>query len=68
MDVSFDEDASRIQQRHAAENFAFMRKLALGLLRQHSAKLSIAKKRKAAALNPDFLAATLMGPANVAKV
>jgi predicted transposase YbfD/YdcC len=68
LDVSFDEDASRIQQRHAAENFAFMRKLALCLLKQHPAKLSIAKKRKAAALDPDFLAATLMGAAKAAKV
>lgn len=68
LDVSFEEDACRIQQRHAAENFAFMRKLALCLLKQHPAKLSIAKKRKAAALDPDFLAATLMGAAKPVKV
>jgi predicted transposase YbfD/YdcC len=68
LDVSFDEDASRIQQRNAAENFAFMRKLALCLLKQHSAKMSIARKRKAAALDTDFLAATLMGGAKAAKV
>jgi len=68
LDVSFDEDASRIQQRHAAENFAFMRKLALCLLKQHPAKMSMARKRKAAALDPDFLAATLMGAANAAKL
>jgi predicted transposase YbfD/YdcC len=68
LDVSFDEDASRIQQRNAAENFAFMRKLALCLLKQHSAKLSMARKRKAAAWDPDFLAATLMGAAKAAKV
>src|SRR5262245_28778778 len=61
LDVSFSEDASRIQQRHAAENFALMRKLALGLLKQHSAKMSVARKRKAAALEPAFLAATMMG-------
>ena len=68
LDVSFDEDASRIQQRHAAENFAFMRKLALCLLKQHPAKTSIARKRKAAALDPDFLAATLMGAAKAEEV
>jgi predicted transposase YbfD/YdcC len=68
LDVSFDEDASRIQKRHAAENFAFMRKLALCLLKQHSAKMSMARKRKAAALDPDFLATTLMGAAKAAKV
>jgi predicted transposase YbfD/YdcC len=68
LDVSFGEDASRIQDRNAAENFALLRKLALGLLKQHSAKMSIARKRKAAALDPDFLAATLTGAAKVAKV
>jgi predicted transposase YbfD/YdcC len=68
LDVSFDEDASRIHQRHAAENFAFMRKLALSLLKQHSMKMSMARKRKAAALDPDFLAATLMGAAKIAKI
>jgi predicted transposase YbfD/YdcC len=68
LDVSFDEDASRIQQRHAAENFAFLRRLALCLLKQHPAKMSIARKRKAAALDADFLAATLMGAEKADKV
>jgi predicted transposase YbfD/YdcC len=68
LDVSFAEDASRIQQRHAAENFALMRKLALGLLKQHAAKMSVARKRKAAALDPDFLAASMMGVAKAARI
>src|SRR5262249_11221690 len=68
LDVSFDEDACRIQQRHAAENFALMRKLALGLLKQHAAKMSIARKRKAAALDPAFLAATVMGAEKAARI
>jgi predicted transposase YbfD/YdcC len=68
LDVSFDEDASRIQDRNAAENFALLRKLALGLLKQNSAKLSIARKRKAAALNPAFLAESLKGAEKVEKV
>jgi predicted transposase YbfD/YdcC len=68
LDVSFDEDASRIQDRNAAENFALLRKLALGVLKQNPAKLSIARKRKGAALNPDFLAESLTGAAKVEKV
>jgi predicted transposase YbfD/YdcC len=68
LDISFREDASRIQDRNSAENFALLRKLALGLLKRNSAKLSLARKRKAAALNADFLAATLTGAAKVAKV
>jgi predicted transposase YbfD/YdcC len=68
LDISFGEDASRIQDRNTAENFAVLRKLALGLLKQNPAKLSMARKRKAAALNPDFLAESLTGAAKVAKV
>jgi hypothetical protein len=36
-------------------------KLALCLLKQSPAKMSMAGKRKAAALDPEFLATTLMG-------
>jgi predicted transposase YbfD/YdcC len=61
LDVSFHEDASRIENRHGAANFALLRKLALNLLKQHPKKDSIARKRKTAALNPDFLAQTLAG-------
>lgn len=68
LDVSFGEDASQIHHPNAAENFAVLRKVALGLLKQHSAKMSIARKRKAAALNPDFLAETLTGAAKAQKV
>lgn len=59
LDVSFREDASRIQNRNGAENFAWMRKMALCLLTQQPSKRSMAKKRKIAALNPDFLEETL---------
>ena len=55
------QDASRIENRHGASNFALLRKMALGLLKQHPRKDSIARKRKAAALDPDFLAEILAG-------
>ena len=59
LDVSFSEDASRIRKRHAAENFALLRKLALVLLKQHPEPISIARKRLSAALDPAFLEAVL---------
>jgi predicted transposase YbfD/YdcC len=55
MDINFDEDSSRISQRHAAENFAVLRRIALSLLKQHPAKMSIACKRVAAAADSEFL-------------
>jgi predicted transposase YbfD/YdcC len=61
LDVSFREDESRIENRHGAANFALLRKMALALLKQHPAKESIARKRKAAALDTGFLTETLAG-------
>jgi predicted transposase YbfD/YdcC len=55
MDISFREDSSRVSKRHGAENLALLRRLALGLLKRHPAKKSIACKRLAAALDTDFL-------------
>jgi len=55
LDVSFREDDSRVENPHGATNLAMMRKLALGLLKQHPRKDSIARKRKAAALDAEFL-------------
>ena len=61
LDISFREDESRIENRYGAANFALLRKMALCLLKRHPRKDSIARKRKAAALDPDFLAETLAG-------
>jgi len=68
LDVSFHEDASHIENRHGAANFALFRKLALALLKQHPRKDSIARKRKTAALDPEFLAETLAGATKLEKV
>jgi predicted transposase YbfD/YdcC len=68
LDVHLGEDNSRIQERNAARNFASMRKAALCVLRQHPAKRSIPRKRKAAAQNTDFLAEILTGAGKEAKV
>ena len=68
LDVSFKEDANRVENRHGAANLALMRKLALGLLKQHPRKDSIARKRKAAALDSVILAEVLAGANNLDKV
>jgi predicted transposase YbfD/YdcC len=67
LDLSFGEDDSRIQERHAAANFALLRKMALCLLKHNPSKDSIARKRKAAALNPAFLAEILAGAKKLEK-
>jgi predicted transposase YbfD/YdcC len=55
LDITFGEDQNRYQRRHGVENLALLRKLTLTLLKAHPAKLSMAKKRYAASLDPDFL-------------
>ena len=55
LDVTFDEDNNRVSRRNGAENLALLRRLTLCLLKANPEKLSIAKKRFAAALDPDFL-------------
>jgi predicted transposase YbfD/YdcC len=61
LDVTFGEDRNRVTRRNGAENLALLRRLTLSLLQAHPAKLSIAKKRFAAALNPAFLDEILRG-------
>jgi predicted transposase YbfD/YdcC len=68
LDVSFGEDASRIENRGGAANFALLRKLALALLKRHPRTDSIARKRKAAALDLVFLAETFAGAASIGNI
>lgn len=68
LDVSFGEDSSRIQEPHAAENFGVLRKNALSLLKRNAAKKSIARKRKAAALDTAFLEEILVGANKAVKI
>jgi predicted transposase YbfD/YdcC len=67
LDVTFAEDRNRVRRRHGAENLALIRRLSLSLLKAHPDKLSIAKKRFAAALDPSFLEEILRGDSILGK-
>jgi predicted transposase YbfD/YdcC len=67
MDLSFGEDANRVQHRNGAENLALVRRMALGLLKRHASKESIACKRLAAALDTDYLEEILLAGNNLGK-
>jgi predicted transposase YbfD/YdcC len=68
LDVTFAEDGNRVQRRHGAENLALVRRLALGLLKQHPAKVSMPCKRLMAALDTDFLEEILRVGCNLEKL
>lgn len=62
LDMSFDEDASRIRKGHAAENFSRLRRIALNLLqRETRRKVGIKTKRLIAGWDHDYLLALLTG-------
>jgi predicted transposase YbfD/YdcC len=56
LDVSFQEDASRLREGHAPENLALVRRLAASLLqKEKTAKQGVAGKRKKAGWDDDYL-------------
>jgi predicted transposase YbfD/YdcC len=55
LDVSFDEDHSRMRTDHSAENMALLRRLALSLLKQHGGEGSVRGKRKQSGWNNHML-------------
>jgi predicted transposase YbfD/YdcC len=59
LDVTFREDDSRLRQRHAAENIAWLRRFAISLLKQQTDKQSIAMRRRIAGWNTDYLSQVL---------
>ena len=56
LDVTFNEDHSRIRQGNSPENFTLLRRMAIGLLNQEtSSKRSLRQKIKLAAMNCDYM-------------
>jgi len=55
LDVSYREDESRIREEALRENFAWINRFTLSLLKQHPDRASIAMKRRSCGWNEDFL-------------
>jgi predicted transposase YbfD/YdcC len=63
LDVTFREDESRIRDKHVRENFAWLNRFILSLLKQHPGRDSIAMKRRACGWNENFMLEVLGGAA-----
>ena len=61
LDMTFREDDSRLRGRLIRENFAWLNRLALSLLKQHPSQDSIAMKRRLCGWDEDFLMEVLTG-------
>ena len=61
LDVTYREDESRIRDKHLRENFAWLNRLTLSLLKQHPEKDSVAMKRRACGWNDDYMLQVLTG-------
>lgn len=61
LDVTYREDESRIRDECLRENFAWLNRLTLSLLKQHPDKDSVAMKRRACGWNEDYMLQVLTG-------
>lgn len=62
LDVTFDEDHSRVRKGHGAENLSLLRKLALNLVKKEkTSKRSMNGKRLKCSWDPAYLLKTLSG-------
>jgi predicted transposase YbfD/YdcC len=61
LDMTFNEDQSRLRAGHGAKNMAVIRHFALNLVRQANDKRSIKRRRKRASWDPKYLL-EILGP------
>ncbi len=61
LDMTYREDESRVRNRTFAENLSWLRRMTLGLIKQHPGKQSNIMKRRMAGWSPDFLMQVLTG-------
>jgi predicted transposase YbfD/YdcC len=61
LDVTYREDESRIRDARMRENFAWLNRFTLSLLKQHPCKDSVAMKRRGCGWDFDFMTEVLAG-------
>jgi predicted transposase YbfD/YdcC len=61
LDLTYREDESRVRNRTFAENLSWLRRLTLGLIKQHPGKQSHIMKRRMSGWSPDFMMQVLTG-------
>jgi predicted transposase YbfD/YdcC len=61
LDMTFREDESRLRERHLRENFAWLNRFALSLLKQHPGRQSVVMKRRSCGWSDTFLMEVVTG-------
>ena len=61
LDVTYREDESRIREKHLRENFAWLNRFTLSLLKQHPGRDSLVMKRRCCGWSEQFLLEVVMG-------
>lgn len=61
LDVTYREDESRIRERRLRENFAWLNRMTLTLLKQHPGRQSVAMKRRRCGWSEGFLMEVITG-------
>jgi predicted transposase YbfD/YdcC len=61
LDFTFREDESRIREKNLRENFAWLNRFLLSLLKQHPGKDSVVMRRRGCGWNENFLLQVLTG-------
>jgi hypothetical protein len=59
--VTYREDESRIREKHLRENFAWLNRLTLSLLKQHPGRGSLVMKRRSCGWSNEFMMEVLAG-------
>jgi hypothetical protein len=61
LDITYREDESRIRQGHLRQNFAWLNRFTLSLLKQHPGQGSVAMKRRSCGWDDNFPLEVLTG-------